>query len=112
MKIERSNALTLLQNRGEKFIYPLKMGGDINSEAFDDLLLVAEEITRIFKYDELIPKRLLLELHLLSVGIECENYHFNNDALAEMSQKILRCYQLLIDGKSVDDLLPHGPRIL
>lgn len=112
MNVEKSNALELLKKSGSEFIYPLKMGGKINEEAFNNLLLVAEEITRVFKNDEFVPKRLLSEIYLLSVGIDCENYHHKSDLLDDMSRKIMQCFNLIIAGESVDDIKPKGPRII
>ncbi|WP_323637289.1 hypothetical protein [Pectobacterium polaris] len=112
MNVVKSNALELLKEVGSDFIYPLKMGGEINEESFNNILLVAEEITRVFKSDELVPKKILSELYLLSVGIDCENYHHKNNLLDSMSKKIMNCFNLVIAGESVDDLKPNGPRIM
>ncbi|WP_211047071.1 hypothetical protein, partial [Pectobacterium versatile] len=74
--------------------------------------LVAEEITRVFKNDEFVPKKILSELYLLSVGMDCENYHHKNDLLDSMSKKIMHCFNLVIAGESVDDIKPKGPRVI
>ncbi|MFJ5430953.1 hypothetical protein ACIPUP_17555 [Pectobacterium actinidiae] len=112
MNVDKYNALELLKETGSRFIYPLKMGGEINEDLFNGLLSVAEELTRVFKSDELVPKKILSELYLLSVGIDCENYHHKNDLLDSMSKKIMHCFNLIIAGESVDDIKPKGPRII
>ncbi|QZN97395.1 hypothetical protein [Symbiopectobacterium purcellii] len=112
MIVEKDNALELLKEKGTRFIYPLKMGGEIIEPAFSELLTVAEELTKLYKNEELIPKKILLELYLISVGIDCENYHIKQELLSNMSEFIMRCFNMLISGESVDDVKASGPRII
>ncbi|EOB9991915.1 hypothetical protein ACI0YF_004214, partial [Cronobacter sakazakii] len=93
-------------------VYPLKMGGRFKPDAFNDLLQVAEEATRLFKNEELVPKKLLSELHLIAIGIDLENDFYKNKDLDLISNKIMRCFSLILAGKSVDDKEPSGPRII
>lgn len=112
MNIEKDNLLELFKEEVTNSIYPLKMGGQINEEAFNELLLIAEEATRLLKDDDFIPKKLLLEIYLASVAIACDNEHFKNDSLSGVSSRLLRCFNLIIDGKSIDDKKNNGPRII
>lgn len=112
MMLEKSNAFEILTAKGADFIYPLKMGGVIDERVFSELLLISEELTRLYKDDDLIPKKLLSELYLISIGIECENYHFKKEILSTMSESIMRCFNMLIAGESADDEEIKVPRIL
>lgn len=112
MNIEKDNLLELFKEKVTNSIYPLKMGGRINEEAFNELLLIAEEATRLLKDDEFISKKLLLEIYLASGAIAGDNEHFKNNFLSEVSTRLLNCFNLIIDGESVDNKKDKGPRII
>lgn len=103
MNVTKEDVLKLVEEKIHNSLYPLKMGGEINEEAFSDLLEIFEESTRIFKNDALIPKKLLGEMSLVSVSIECENYHFKNFFLEDISKKMMHCFRLMIAGISIDE---------
>ncbi|TQI80080.1 hypothetical protein FHU10_5067 [Serratia fonticola] len=112
MKIDKDNILDLLKEKVSDYLYPLKMGGSINEEAFNELLNISEEATRLFKGDSLVPKRLLSEIYLVSVGVESENVYLKNKLLSGFSEKIMNCFNLILAGESVDDKRDTGPRII
>lgn len=112
MNVNKDNVLELIKEKVTYSVYPLKMGGRFKPDAFNDLLLVAEEATRLFKNEELVPKKLLSELHLIAIGIDLENDFYKNKDLDLISNKIMRCFSLILAGKSVDDKEPSGPRII
>lgn len=112
MNIEKNNILGLINEKINESIYPLKMGGKINESAFNELLLIAEEATRLLKNDDLVPKKLLSVIHLISVGIDCENIHFKSEFLSLISSKLMFCFNLIIGGESIDDKKDNGPRII
>ncbi|EJP5820516.1 hypothetical protein NT694_004234, partial [Cronobacter sakazakii] len=49
MNVNKDNVLELIKEKVTYSVYPLKMGGQFKPDAFNDLLLVAEEATRLFK---------------------------------------------------------------
>ncbi|ELY5873260.1 hypothetical protein [Cronobacter sakazakii] len=112
MNVNKDNVLELIKEKVTYSVYPLKMGGQFKPDAFNDLLLAAEEATRLFKNEELVPKKLLSELHLIAIGIDLENDFYKNKDLDFISKKIMRCFNLILAGKSVDDKEPSGPRII
>ncbi|EOI3549574.1 hypothetical protein ACMSZT_004486 [Cronobacter dublinensis] len=112
MNLNKANILDVLKEEVTHSVYPLKMGGHIKSEAFNDLILVAEEATRLFRDEELVPKKLLSELHLVAMGIDLENEFYKNEELSLISKRIMKCFNLILAGKSVDDKELSGPRII
>jgi len=112
MNIEKDKLLELFKEKVTDSIYPLKMGGHIDEKAFNELLLVAEEATKLLKDDDLVPKKLLLEIYLSSLAIAGDNEYFKNEFLSEVSARLLKCFNLIIDGRSVEDQRCDGPRII
>ncbi|WP_338803662.1 hypothetical protein WDV76_16550 [Xenorhabdus griffiniae] len=112
MNFEKTTILDAIKNEEMNSFYPLKMGENVKAEAFSNLIKLVEESTKIFKDDEFIPKLLLREIYLLSVGITCENYRLQNKELADVADKLMNCFNMIISGKSVDDMESEGPRII
>lgn len=112
MSISKDNLLYLLKEKVSESIYPLKMGGNINKESFDALVSLAEEATRVFKEEAMVPKKLLSEIYLSSMGIYCENLHFKSEELSYYSERMMECFNFIIDGKSIDEKKEIGPRIV
>jgi len=102
MIIDKDNVVELLREQVTKSLYPLKMGGSIDMDAFSELLLIAEESTRIFEHEDLVPKNLLSEIILISIGIDSENEYIKDQYLDSVSKKIRRCCDLILSGKVVD----------
>lgn len=103
MNLDKEAFLVLVEHKITDSFLLLKMGGEIDEKALTELLELFEKSTRIFKNDALIPKKLLADMHLVSVGIECENYHFKNLFLEDISKKVMYCFNLMISGISIDD---------
>ena len=112
MSISKDNLLHILKEKIYESIYPLKMGGKINKESFDALVSLAEEATRIFKKEAMVPKELLSEIYLSSMGIYCENLHFESEDLSCYSERMMECFNFIIDGKSVDEKKESEPIIV
>ncbi|HEJ9539863.1 hypothetical protein I4607_11360 [Proteus mirabilis] len=112
MNFKNTTILDAIKNEEMKSFYPLKMGENITAESFEKLIELAEESTNIYKNEEFIPKSLLKELYLISVGITSENYRLQDDEMASVAERIMNCFNLLIDGKAVTDIVPDGPRII
>lgn len=113
MIFENTTILDAIKNEEMKSFYPLKMGENITAEAFSTLILLAEEAARIYKNEELIPKSLLNELYLLSVGITCENYRLESDEMRCVAEKLMNCFNMLISGDEPgDDIESKGSRIV
>lgn len=112
MSVRKDNILCLFKEKISDSIYPLKMGGKINKESFDELVALAEEATRLFKKEDMVPKALLSEIYLSSMGIYCENLHFKRDDLSCYSERLMECFNFIIDGTSADERKKSGPRIV
>lgn len=112
MNIEKDNLLELFKEKVNDSLYPLKMGGRINENAFNELLLIAEEATRLLKDDDLVPKKLLLEIYLVSVGVDSENIRIKSEFLSLISSRLLDCFNFIIDGESIDNKKYNKPRII
>ncbi|MCW7550944.1 MULTISPECIES: hypothetical protein [Photorhabdus] len=94
MNVKKIEILDTIKNEAMKSLYPLKMSGNIN--------------------DDLIPKALLSGIYLLPVGISSENHIRYNKKLDEISIRLMDCFNMIISGKSVDDLKTESdePRII
>lgn len=112
MSVSKDNILRLFKEKVSDSIYPLKMGGKINKQSFDELVALAEEATRVFKKEDMVPKALLSEIYLSSMGIYCENLHFKCDDFSYYSERMMECFNFIIDGTSVDEKKESGPRIV
>lgn len=88
------------------------MGGNINEIAFMELVSIAEQATILLKKDDLVPKKLLSEIHLAAVGIDCENIYYKNDFLASVSARLMDCFNMILDGESIENEKSDGPRII
>lgn len=103
MNIEKDNLLELFKEKITDSVYPLKMGGLINKQAFDELVTIAEQATILLKEEDLVPKKLLSEIHLVAVGVDCENLYYKNDFLASVSAGLMECFNMILDGESIDN---------
>ncbi|PWV99282.1 hypothetical protein [Mangrovibacter plantisponsor] len=112
MNIDKNNILNLLEEKINVSLYPLKMGGEVNEKSLKELLFLSEEATRLFKHEALVPKKLLSEIYLASVGIKIENEFINSKLLSEVSSGMMNCFNLILSGESVDDKKEIGPRII
>ncbi|RAX06965.1 hypothetical protein [Photorhabdus bodei] len=114
MNVKKIEILDAIKNEAMESLYPLKMGGNINDDSFFKLVSLVEESTRLYKNDDLIPKTLLSEIYLLSVGISSENHIRYNKKLDEISIRLMDCFNMIISGKSVDDIEAESdePRII
>lgn len=112
MNIDKDNILGLLKDKINDSLYPLKMGGEIREGAFKELLFLSEEATKIFKYEMLVPKKLLSEIYLASVGIEIENEFIKSVFLSEISSGMMHCFNLILSDMSIDDRQGNEPRII
>jgi len=68
MNIEKDNLLELFKEKITDSVYPLKMGGLINKQAFDELVTIAGQATILLKEEDLVPKKLLSEIISLPSG--------------------------------------------
>ena len=112
MKLNKNNVLDYFIEKVNDSLYPLKMGGYINESSVKELLEIAEEATRIFRDESLVPKKLLSEMYLVSLGFESENVYVKNDLLSFVSERVLDCFNLILAGQSIDDKKQNGPRII
>lgn len=111
MLINRDNALGFFKNNVSNFLYPIKMGGNVDMNAYKELLLTLDEITRIFKCDDMISKELLSEICLTAEGVSSEASNIKGHDLNLMAEEILLRFNLLLSGKTIDDSKPVVGRI-
>jgi hypothetical protein len=106
--------LEQLRNNVSLFLFPLKTDRTINVEAFSSLCSVLDEVVRIFKNEQLLPKALLWEIRCtyLSIQAEMDNMKDNVDKLAEMANEIEMYFSILLRGETKDDRTPGKPRII
>ena len=102
MNIDKDNILGLLKDKINDSLYPLKMGGEIREGAFKELLFLSEEATKIFKYEMLVPKKLLSEIYLASAGIEIENEFIKEIMLEKASLNLRNIPISLLDETFLD----------
>jgi len=112
MNVEKNISLEDFKNKVNNSLYPLKMGGNINEIAFNELVSIAEQATILLKKDDLVPKKLLSEIHLVAVGIDCENIYYKNDFLSSVSARLMDCFNMILDGESIENEKSDGPRII
>ena len=112
MFIDKNNALDSLKENVSKFLYPIKMGGNVDINAYKQLLLTLDEITRVFKHEDLIPKRLLSEICLTAEGVSSESHNIKNYDLNSMAEEIESKFNLLLSGKTPEDVKPVIGRIV
>ncbi|WP_052145717.1 hypothetical protein [Xenorhabdus nematophila] len=103
MNFKKTEILEAIKIEEMNSFYPLKMGENVKAETFSKLIALVEESTRLFKNEEFIPKSLLREIHLLSVGISCENYRLQNKELEDVASRLMSCFNMLFFASSVDD---------
>lgn len=107
MLVNKDNALEILKSDVTDFLYPLKMGGEFNIGKYKKLIFTLDDITRLYKTENLIPKKLLSEIYLTAEGISNEPHHIKNFDLGSMAEEIMEKYYMLLSGKSVDDPKPE-----
>ena len=107
MLVNKDNALEILKSDVTDFLYPFKMGGEFNIVKYKKLILTLNDITRIYKSEELIPKKLLSEIYLTAEGISNESLYIKNFDLGSMAKEIMEKYYMLLSGESVDDPKPE-----
>lgn len=112
MFIDKNNALDSLKENVSKFLYPIKMGGNVDINAYKQLLLTLDEITRVFKHEDLIPKRLLSEICLTAEGVSSESHNIKDYDLNSMAEEIESKFNLLLSGKTPEDVKPVIGRIV
>lgn len=94
------------------FIYPLTLEGVIVEVAFNNLLSFTDNMTRILKNDDFLPKNILRELLLTINSMKEHGRRLNSTELYQMTLKIEKNLNLIIVGESIDDRKPGVPRII
>ena len=103
MKINKDNALERLKRNVTDFLYPIKMGGSVDLDAYNGLLLTLDEITRVYKEEQTLPKALLNEIFLTAEGVASEACYIKTHDLNLMAEAILSKFNLLLASMTVDD---------
>ncbi|MBS9773726.1 MAG: hypothetical protein KGV59_01030 [Tenacibaculum sp.] len=102
--LTKENILEKLRESVTDAIYPISMGNHIDIEKLNELVGIAEETTRLFKDDEYISKKLLIELFSSADGLKNDNEYLKRKELDEISDRLMLCYNLLIAGKTIDEV--------
>ncbi|MBS9767189.1 MAG: hypothetical protein KGV44_06585 [Flavobacteriaceae bacterium] len=103
-ELTKENILEKLRESVTDAIYPISMGNHIDIEKLNELVGIAEETTRLFKDDEYISKKLLIELFSSADGLKNDNEYLKRKELDEISDRLMLCYNLLIAGKTIDEV--------
>ncbi|MGL5386825.1 MAG: hypothetical protein ACRDCA_13395 [Serratia sp. (in: enterobacteria)] len=101
-----------LRKRTTDFIYPLTLEGVVVEVAFSNLLSFTENMTKIFKSEDFLPKSILRELLLTICAMKTHSQKINSDEFYKMTFKIEKNFNLIIAGESIDDRKPRVPRII
>ncbi|HHQ6575966.1 TPA: hypothetical protein ACSTLY_003407 [Serratia fonticola] len=94
------------------FIYPLTLEGVVVEVAFNNLLSFTDNMTRIFKNEDFLPKNILRELLLTICAMKTHSQKLNSNEFYEMTLKLEKNFNLIIAGESIDDRKPGVPRII
>ncbi|MFV8980921.1 hypothetical protein [Serratia fonticola] len=94
------------------FIYPLTLEGVVVKVAFNNLLSFTDNMTRIFKNEDFLPKNILRELLLTICAMKTHSQKLNSNEFYEMTLKLEKNFNLIIAGESIDDRKPGVPRII
>ncbi len=111
-ELTKENLLETIRESINNAIYPISMGNHIDIEKLNELVDIAEEATKILKSDEYISKKLLIEIFSSADGLKNDNEFLKRKELDEISEKLMRCYNCLIAGKTVDEMTQSELRII
>ncbi len=103
MRLTRQNLLEKLRESVTESIYPISMGGEVDIDKLERLVSIAEEATRIFKNEEYISKKLLIEIFSTADVLRNDNEFLKREELNTISTRLMLCYNLLIASKSIDE---------